>query len=165
MPSPAACRRRCEGRGTALQNTVQGPNPSTICRIPSAQHVASAVLLARSPPNTSPTPTLPLPYASAGVVPWACTLLASPSHAEGEFVCFFFLQAVITAGKEEVLNERLGWAHLGRRLVTGCSGAWARGVYAGRGVSRDAPAAPTLLATGAVERERPILADQRCNRV
>ncbi|KAL4431179.1 hypothetical protein ABPG75_006435 [Micractinium tetrahymenae] len=31
------------------------------------------------------------------------------------------VQVVITAGKEEVLNERRRWAHLGRTLVTGCS--------------------------------------------
>lgn len=29
---------------------------------------------------------------------------------------------VITAGKEEVLNERRRWVHLGRTLATGCSG-------------------------------------------
>ncbi|PSC74279.1 Flavin-containing monooxygenase FMO GS-OX-like 3 [Micractinium conductrix] len=31
------------------------------------------------------------------------------------------VQAVITAGKEDVLNERLCWAHFGRTLVTGTS--------------------------------------------
>lgn len=37
------------------------------------------------------------------------------------------LQAVITAGKEDVLNERLCWAHFGRTLVTGTSGALREG--------------------------------------
>lgn len=31
------------------------------------------------------------------------------------------VQVVITAGKEEVLNERRRWVHLGRTLATGCS--------------------------------------------
>ncbi|KAL4423603.1 hypothetical protein ABPG77_004643 [Micractinium sp. CCAP 211/92] len=31
------------------------------------------------------------------------------------------VQVIITAGKEEVLNERRRWVHLGRTLTTGCS--------------------------------------------
>ena len=37
-------------------------------------------------------------------------------------------QVVVTAYKEEILNERRMWTHFGRTLVTGCSGGWAGGV-------------------------------------
>lgn len=61
-------------------------------------------------------------------------------------------QAVVTAGKEGVLNERRWWAHFGRPLVIGCSGAreglWGRGRLQGRlqaaALALSAPAAPSM---------------------